>query len=83
MSAGATPTRRQLWDERHAAHDTGDRRRVTAFLQRIQHGEAIHFGHLHVHQDQIGAKLPDPLEGLSAVRSRADDLDIRKRRESV
>jgi hypothetical protein len=43
----------------------------------IDDAKSIHFRHLHVQKDKIGLAILDDINGLCAVRSIADDLNIR------
>src|SRR5918993_1425090 len=55
-------------DEDHVRHDLA--------LERSQHAEPVHAGHLHVEEDQVGVLVANGIDGLLAIAVLADDGDV-------
>jgi hypothetical protein len=64
--------------------DEDDHRRVRRVVtQRLDEPEAVHLGHPHIEQHDVGPRAANQLGGLAPVRGGSDDLDVRVRGEEA
>ena len=71
--------RAQGGDDRALLGEAGDDQHpggVVQFAELAERLDAVHAGHLDVHQDDVGPQLLGAGDALGAVRRLADDLDV-------